>query len=232
MKLTSRLAIPAGFLLVAVVIIWSAFYTEEGTRQSLLVNLGTEIMGIVLTVAIVEWFFERRRNLERARQVAWSAMHAVEHTVWVWQGGPREVESDQLLGMLRAVEDDTPLPDFTQNLLLGLGTRSKHALHNDQPALESMPGLMNAFEELSRLNAMREGGRVLAPKKVAGILEETVRYLAKVLGQPTEAMPARLIRYRDPTEGGQEVRYFGGRSGGSGEGKEPRRIGRSSTELF
>lgn len=227
----SRFIIPAAFLVVATVIIWSAFLVLDGSpRQSLLINLGTEIIGIVITVAVVEWFFERRRNLERARQLAWSALHAAEHGIWVWQGGPREVESDQLIGMLKAVQEDDPLPDFTQNLLLGLGTRAKHLLHNELPALESMPGLLVAFEELARLNAIREGGRVTPPRKVADILELGVTGLAKVLGQPTEPMPARLIRYVDPAEDAQEMRYFGHH--GSGSGNDPRRLQGPGTQLL
>jgi hypothetical protein len=227
----SRFTIPAAFLVVATVIIWSAFLVVDGSpRQSLLINLGTEIIGIVITVAVVEWFFERRRNLERARQLAWSALHAAEHGIWVWQGGPREVESDQLIGMLRAVDEEDPLPDFTQNLLLGLGTRAKHLLHNELHALESMPGLLQAFEELARLNAIREGGRVTPPRKVADILERGVTGLARILGQPTEPMPARLIRYVDPSEEAQEVRYFGHH--GSGGGQDLRRLDGPGTQLL
>lgn len=218
-KPVSRILVPVAFLVVAALVIWSAYGVTDGsTNQSLLINLGTEIVGIVITVAVVEWFFERRRNLERARQLAWSALHVAEHGIWVWQGGPREVETDQLLGMLRAVEDDDPLPDFTQNLLLGLGTRAKHLLHNELPALESMPGLLNAFEELARLNAIREGGKVTPPRKVADMLERGVSGLANVLGQPREPMPARLIRYVDASEEAQEMRYFGGQGGQSGQG--------------
>lgn len=211
----SRILVPIAFLLVAGLVTWSAYLVEPNTTtQSLLVNLGTEIVGIVITVAVVEWFFERRRHLERARQLAWSALHAAEHGIWVWQGGPREVETDQLLGMLKAVTPHDPLPDFTQNLLLGLGTRAKHLLHNELGALESVPGLLGAFEELSRLNAIREGGKVTPPRKVADILELGVTGLARVLGQPTDPMPARLIRYVDAAEEAQEVRYFGGQGGG------------------
>ncbi|UCC26494.1 MAG: hypothetical protein JSU98_05190 [Gemmatimonadales bacterium] len=224
----SRIIVPAAFLAIAGLVIWSAFLVTNGTTtQSLLVNLGTEIVGIVITVAVVEWFFERRRSLERARQLAWSALHASEHGIWVWQGGPREVETDQLLGMLKAVTAEDPLPDFTQNLLLGLGTRAKHLLHNELPALESMPGLLVAFEELARLNAIREGGKVTPPRKVADILELGVEGLARVLGQPTEPMPARLIRYVDASEEAQEQRYFGGDQGGG-----PRRIASPATQIF
>lgn len=225
----SRILVPAAFLVIAGIVIWSAFQVQEGgTNQSLLINLGTEIVGIVITVAVVEWFFERRKNHERARQLAWSALHAVEHGIWVWQGGPREVETDQLLGILRAVSEEDPLPDFTQNLLLGTGTRAKHLLHNELPALESVPGLLVAFEELSRLNAIREGGKVTPPRKVADILELGVSGLAKVLGQPAEPMPARLIRFVDAAESAQEQRYFGGHVGGG----DQRRLSGPDTEVF
>jgi hypothetical protein len=171
------------------------------------------MVGIVITVAVVEWFFERRRAAERGRQLAWSALHALEHGVWIWQGGPREVDTDQLLGMLHNVTDEDPLPDFTQNLLLGLGSRAKHLLHNELRALESLPGLLPALEELSRLNAIREGGRVTPPRKVADIMELAILELARVLGQPTEAIPGRLVRYVDASEAAQELRYFGGQGG-------------------
>jgi hypothetical protein len=225
----SRITVTAGFLVVAGLVIWSAFALTDpnGGTGSLLINLGTEIVGIVITVAVVEWFFERRRALERGRQVAWSALHAAEHVVWVWQGGPREVDSDQLLGILKAVSESDPLPDFTQNLLLSLGTRAKHTLHNDQSALQAHPGLMTAFEELTRLNAIREGGRVTPTRTVADILEEGVVNLARVLGQPTEPMPSRLIRYVDAAESAQEVRYFGG------QGDEgPRKLHSPVGEVF
>lgn len=228
----SRLTLPAAGLLVAALVVWSAYLLgaragHDALSVNLLVNLGTEIMGIVITVAVVEWFFERRRNAERGKQVAWSALHAVEHVVWVWQGGPRQVETDQILGILRSVSSVDPLPDFTQNLLLGLGARSKQTLHNDQAALEAHAGLMTAFEELARLNAIREGGRVLGPRTVADVLEEGVKRLARVLGQPEEPMPGRLIRYVDSAEEAQELRYFG-RDAEPG----PRRLERGGPEVF
>jgi hypothetical protein len=228
----SRLLLPAVGLVVAALVVWSAYLMgsrsgPDALSVNLLINLGTEIMGIVITVAVVEWFFERRRNLERGKQVAWSALHAVEHVVWVWQGGPRQIETDQILGILRSASDEDALPDFTQNLLLSLGTRSKQTLHNDQAALSAHKGLMTAFEELSRLNAIREGGRVFGSRTVADILEEGVKRLARVLGQPEEAMPGRLIRYVDATEEAQELRYFG-RDAEAG----PRRIERGASELF
>ncbi|MBT8403198.1 MAG: hypothetical protein KJP18_05020 [Gemmatimonadetes bacterium] len=229
----SRLILPAVGLVVAALVVWSAYLMggragPDALSVNLLVNLGTEIMGIVITVAVVEWFFERRRNLERGKQVAWSALHAIEHVVWVWQGGPRQIETDQILGILRSAANGDALPDFTQNLLLSLGTRSKQTLHNDRAALEAHKGLMTAFEELSRLNAIREGGRVFGARTVADVLEEGVKRLAAVLAQPEEAMPGRLIRYVDASEAAQELRYFGR----DADHSSPRRLERGTPDMF
>lgn len=206
----SRAIITAAFLLLSVAVLWVAFVLGTSTPYGdLLLNLGTEIMGIVITVAVVELFLERRRLQNRARQVAWNALHAVEKAVWVWQGGPRVLETDELLGLLSAVGEDDPLPDFTQNLLLGLGTRSKQSLKNDQAAIETMPGLREALENLARMSSLRDGGDVTPPRKVADILSQGVSHIALVLKLSDERIPARLIRYRDPSLESQERRHFG-----------------------
>ncbi len=205
-----RLAVTASFLLVALAIVWVSFLVgAETPTGNLLINLGTEIMGIVLTVAVVEWFFEKRRNGTRGRQLAWDALHAVENAVWVWQGGPRQLESDELLGILRAVDADDALTESTEGLFLSIGTRSRRLLTNDPEAVQAIPGFMNALEHLARLSAIRDGTDAMAPRKVADIVEQGTRELARALGQPTERHLASLIRYRDPSPESQERRHFG-----------------------
>lgn len=213
-----RAVVTAFFLLLSVVLMGISYRTgTEAFSGDLLMNLATEIMGIVLTVAIVDWFFERRRMGTRARQMAWDALHGIEHAVWVWQGGPRQMETDEILGLLSSVKEDDPVPEFTQNLWLGLGTRAKQALKNDPQAVRSLDGLADAFEHLSRLSSIRDGHDVFAPRKVAEIVSAAVSHLSVVLGLSDERIPGRLIRYRDPTLEGQEQRHFGvGRAGGPG----------------
>ena len=209
-----RAVITGGFLVVAGVVIWLAFVVGPDTSAgNLFTNLGTEIIGIVITVAFVEWLFERRRLQNRGRQLAWDALHAVEHAVWVWQGGPRQMDSDEILGILNAVGDVDPLPDFTEGMLLGIGTRSRRLLDNDPEAVSAVPGFMNGLEQLARLSAIRDGKSPMAPRKVADILEEGTRELARALGRPTERHLASLIRYRDPSVPSQERRHSGGRGG-------------------
>ena len=142
-----RAVVTSSFLLLAVVVLWMAFVVGTDTSYgTLFINLGTEIIGIVITVAVVEWFFERRRLLTRGRQLAWDSLHATQTAVWVWQGGPREMETDELLGVLNAVHEDDPLPDFTEGLFLNVGTRSRRLLNNDPQAVAALPGYMDALE--------------------------------------------------------------------------------------
>jgi len=209
-----RAVVAGAFLLLAVLFIWLAFVVGTDTTEcNLFINLGTEIIGIVITVSVVESFLERRRLQNRGRQLAWDALHAGETAVWVWQGGPREMETDELLGVLNAVHAEDPLPDFTESLFLNLGTRSRRLLNNEPQAVAALPGFMNGLEQFARLSAIRDGKTSMAPRKVADIMEEGVKAMAQCLGQPTERHLASLIRYRDPSLESQERRHYGGRGG-------------------
>ena len=209
-----RAVVTSSFLLLAVVVLWMAFIVGTDTSYgTLFINLGTEIIGIVITVAVVEWFFERRRLVTRGRQLAWDSLHATQTAVWVWQGGPREMETDELLGVLNAVHEDDPLPDFTEGLFLNVGTRSRRLLNNDPQAVAALPGYMDALEHFARLSAMRDGKSSMPSRKVADILEQGSTALARALGQPTERHLASLIRFRDPSLESQERRHHGGRGG-------------------
>lgn len=208
-----RALVTGGFLTLAVVILVGSFYVDSPSAESLLVNLGTEIIGIVMTVAVVEWFFERRRLQNRGRQLAWDALHAVEHAVWVWQGGPREMDTDEVRGVLNAVGEDDPLPDFTESLFLNIGTRSRRLLNNDPQAVVAVPGFMNGLEHFARLSSLRDGNDTVPSRKLADILDQGTRDLARSLGKPTERHLASLIRFRDPSTESQERRHFGGRPG-------------------
>lgn len=209
-----RALVTAAFLAVAALIMLSPFILPgidvASSTGTLLINLGTELVGIVMTVAVVEWFFERRRLQTRGKQLAWDALHAVEHAVWVWQGGPREMDTDEVRALLNAVGDADPLPDFTEGLFLNIGTRSRRLLNNDPDAVSAVPGFMNGLEHLARLSSIRDGKDPMPPQKVADILDDGTADLAKALGKPTEMHLASLIRYRDPSIESQERRHYGG----------------------
>jgi hypothetical protein len=206
----TRAFVTSAFLLLSVLVLWGAFTLGlETGRGEFLMNLGVEIMGIVITVAVVEWFLDRGRLQTQAREIAWDTLSAVEHAIWIWQGGPREVETDELLGIVHAVGESDPVPDFTENLFFNIGTRSKQVLHRDLKTVEALPGLIQALENFARLNAIREGKTPMGPLKIASILEDGIKALAKVLDQPQERHLSRLIRYRNPAAEEQAARHFG-----------------------
>jgi len=208
-----RALVTTGFLTIAALVLWVAFLVGVDTSAgTLFINLGTEIVGIVITVAVVEWFFERRRLHNRGRQLAWDALHAVEHAVWVWQGGPREMDTDEVRGILHAIGASDPLADFTETLLLNIGTRARRLLNNDPDAVSAVPGFMTGLEHLARLSSLRDGRDPMPAQKLADILDQGTSALARALGKPTERHLASLIRYRDPSVESQERRHFGGGS--------------------
>lgn len=220
-----RAIVTAGFLIIAALVLWASFLVGVDTSAgTLFINLGTEIVGIVITVAVVEWFFERRRLHNRGRQLAGNALHAVEHVVWVWQGGPRQMDTDEVRGILHAVDEDDPVADFTEGLLLNIGTRARRLLSNDPEAVAALPGFMNGLEHLARLSAIRDGKERMPGRKIADILDEGTGELAKALGKPQERHLASLIRFRDPSLSSQERRHYGGGGSSSFSGFRPESV--------
>lgn len=204
--MTRALVVIAFFLLSVAIIVYAfdaGVTTETGT---LLVNLGTEVFGILITLAVVDWLLERRRLQDRAREMAWSTLHAVERAVWLWQGGPRRLETDELLSLIAGIEADHPLLPSTRTLLVSLGVESGEALKREAGAVKTLPGLEDALEDLTSLQTLGERDSAVSIRMVAEVLESTATRLARILGQPTQRLPSGLIRDRDPRAEAQERR--------------------------
>ena len=153
-----RITLIGGFLSVAAVILWVSFiFGVETSTGTLLINLGTEIVGIVITVAVVEWFFERRRLQTRGRQLAWDALHAVEHAVWVWQGGPREMDTDEVRGILNSVGGRTRCRTSRKGSSSTSARGPGACSTTTRTRSTAVPGFMNGLEHLARLSAIRDG---------------------------------------------------------------------------
>ncbi|MEZ4416233.1 MAG: hypothetical protein R3E10_10855 [Gemmatimonadota bacterium] len=178
------------------------------TARSILVNLGTEFFGIVVTVAVVDWLFERRRLHDRARELAWSFLHDIERVVRVWQGGPPGMETDELLGLISSIEADDKPSESAQALLVHLGHRSKELMDKEPRTLALSPALRAGLTELLGLRSLRDGSTPTSVRMVAEILDQSSVQMSRVLGLSTQRFPAGLIRFRDPTPEAQERRYL------------------------
>lgn len=230
-----RATVAVGFLVLSAVMVWRAFVVgAESDEGALFINLGTEIFGILITVALVEWLFERRRLQDRARELAWSIFHALERAVWVWQGGPRQLGGDALLGLIHGIDKNDALPQFTRTLLVTLGSQSREALDKEASAIRLLPGLKPSLEDLTSLRALTDGDSAVSIRMVAEVLESATGGIARVLNLSAQPIPAALIRYRDSSEEAQEERYYHGKgwtprteTGGSGNGQREGGSGRS-----
>ncbi len=204
-----RASIATGFLLISALVVWLAFQVGVNTSSgTLFVNLGTEIFGILITVALVEWLFERRRLQDRGRELAWSVLHAIERVVWIWQGGPHQLGTEELLGLVRSIRSNDPVAPFTEALLVNVGTQCREALQREPAVLRSLPGLAGAMTDLTSLSSLRDGRESVSIHVVAEVIESGTLALAQILNQPTRRLPGALIRLRNPGLESQQRRYY------------------------
>ncbi len=206
-----RVILAAVFLLASAGLIWIDLSGRGGaTFGGVLGDLGTEMFGILVTIALVDWVLERRRKQDRAREVAWATLAEVQHAVWVWQGGARHQGPGDLLGLVSGIKETDEMEPTTEGLFLSVAFHARATLQTQTTALNSIPGLLEVFKELEQLSSI-ENLKSRAKIRVATeVLSEAVAGLAKSLRQPTEWMPSGLIWHIDPSKEAQEKRYHQG----------------------
>ncbi len=197
------------FLIVSVGLIGGGLLAGFDTATGeVLGNLGTEVFGILVTIAVVDWFLEKRRRQDRARDLAWNVLHSIERAVWVWQGGPRQPGTDELLGLVAGIQADDVMESSTQGLIQKIGLQCRGAMQKELASLRSLPGLSDAFQDLAGLTTVTDNASSSRTRIVAEIMESSVMSLARLLDQPTQRIPSALMWYRDATPAGQVDRYY------------------------
>jgi hypothetical protein len=83
-----RVFLAVGFSAISAFLILSSIFSGFGDPiREILGNLGSEVFGILVTIAFVDWVLELRRRQDGARALGWDVLHAIGNAVWVWQGG-------------------------------------------------------------------------------------------------------------------------------------------------
>jgi len=201
-----RLAFALAFVLAGLaLIVVPRLAGMQWSGGNVLVDLGSEMLGLAATVSILDWFFEQRRVQAEGRRLAWEVFHDVERAAWVWQGGPLRLETDELLGILHAASTSDEIAPCTEGLLLGLGIRSRELLKGEWRSVRAVAGLREALEELSGLARIGESRR-LSAESVRNAMLAGTRCLADVLDLAAPHMPARLIRDRSADVASQQRR--------------------------
>ena len=190
-------------------LIWLGLSAGQHSAADIELNLATELLGIVVTVAVIEFFFERSRQRETINKMSFRALDELDHAVWVWLGGSRALDCQELLSLLDRVTDDDPLPEFTQNLFLRIGSRADHSLVVDSDKVGASASLQRALSQLGKLCAMRDGPSAMTPSQIASLSRSATTELMATLGWPQPQSPIGSSTLKESSERAQRWRHFG-----------------------
>ncbi len=211
--MNTRIVLAIGCLFIAVVVIVAGVMLaddRQGEVISLFGNLGTELIGLAFTVAIIDWLLERKRLNEQVQQLAWRMLHDLDHAFWVWQGGRREFHLDELMALLDMADKDDPLPRFTEELFINLGIRASDNLRLQPKLMDHDRRLRAALKSLAGLAQIREAKNIVHAGYIVDGLRSAVTNLAEITGQmPHQGEFAAARSFRDPAFEAQQRRYRG-----------------------
>lgn len=207
----NRWYLVGGLALASVITMTLVFlFDRSATLTDVGLNLGAEILGMAMTVAIVDWLIEKSKLREEAQRIAWATLHDVDHAVWVWQGGRREFHLDELVAILTLVDEKDPLPVFTKNLFANLGMRAGDQLRLQPRVFRQHRKLKHALQYLAGLAQIREIESLVGPSYIVQALQSSIAVLAGVTGQGLHPTSFGVVKsLRDPSIDAQESRYRG-----------------------
>jgi hypothetical protein len=179
MSLRNKLVVGA-FIAVALFIIVPFMPQHKGEVDDLFMNLASEMLGIIITVAIIDQLLDQEGKRDSERRLAWHFLNSVDHAVWIWQGGARGLNLGELSYLLTRVEDSDPLPDFTENRFLNIGGEAGATLREFSASKDIGQSFQSGLEALSRIVILHDRNELTA-KHLAVELSDAVRLLVGVL---------------------------------------------------
>lgn len=207
--MNTRIRISVLFFLLSMGCLWLVYFGHLSTETSgILANLGTGFIGTVLTVLIVDWLYERRSSSERGRSFALSVILELDHAVWVWQGGKRSFDVDELYTLIHNAEESDPVPPYTQNLFMRLGTRCASYIKLNTEDLARNKPLEDSLAKIAQLEGIRDGQFKF--ELLRGILLDGIGPLLNSCGLAKPTMiDLPLTAHRTTSEEHQHFRHYG-----------------------
>lgn len=212
-----RIVISLAFLLAAGASLYFVYHGNVSNETSgILANLGTGFISTALTVLIVDWLYERRTSRANCKSIAMTVLQELDHAIWVWQGDSRELDVDELYSRILQAEENDPIPAYTQNLFMRLGTKCVMNLNLKKDDLAFQPKLAIALKDLSKLEGIRDINRAFNFQQFKDLLAKTVEDLSEASGlsQP-KIIQLPISAHRITSEEHQHYRHFGRQMDGS-----------------
>lgn len=180
----------------------------------ILAHLGTESVGIAVTVGFVDYLLERNRRRETSKSIAWEALQQLDHAVWVWQGGSRRFDEGELLALISLIAVDDPLPYFTQNLFLRLGGSAQTALRAREDILGKARPVRRAIRMLEPLCVLRDRTKPMSSSDIQAQILPAAVALLECVGFAAQMPDLTLYSgTRNASLKKQRWRHFGEDSG-------------------
>lgn len=179
-------------------------------------NIGTDFIGIALTVLIIDWLYERRAEASERLSVAISVLQELDYAVWVWQGDRRGFDLDGLFTRAHMASPEDPFPDYTQNLFMRLGSRCVSHLSLKRDVMAENEELSGALHSLSKLESIRDVDREYDFLGFKRILLTSIASLASACGlPPPKVVEVKPTAHLISSEEHQHYRHFGRQIDGS-----------------
>ena len=168
-------------------------HSDHLTKDDVLLNIGSSVLQLVATVGFIDILMERQKRNDESQEIAWKVLHDIDAVIWVWLGGSRHFDINELVGLLEKVKDhDLPTP-LTENGLISLGARADNTLRVHPKHMKRSPKLQRGLRELVSLAAIRDeaeraasGALPRTPTAIAARLLQAVRLVASTVDlQPT-----------------------------------------------
>src|SRR6478735_2986631 len=112
-----KLRIKISFALIAISVIMISIAKIINTKIGLsdvLINLGSELIGIVITILFIEYLFELKEDNEEITKIAWEILHELDYAIWVWQGGEKRFNFDELNNIALQIRPTDPIASCTK----------------------------------------------------------------------------------------------------------------------
>jgi hypothetical protein len=203
MSLRTKLIIGA-FIALGLFIAVPFLDGHKGNLDDLFMNLASEIMGIIFTVAIIDQMLEHERRLDDERRRAWHFLRAIDHAVWIWQGGSRGLNLGELIALLDQIKETDPLPQFTENRFVNIGCEAEANLRELRAFRGVGESLRSGLEALARIVTLHDA-KELTANQLAMEVKETVAYLVKAV--PIEVSKPRIPPVKNCLEESQRGRF-------------------------
>jgi hypothetical protein len=197
-------------LLGLLAILWGAGRDPASPAGAVWLNVGTEVIGIAITVAIVDALFELRRRQGEMQALARRTLGELDYVVWVWQGGRRDSSVFELRDLLRLIGPEDRFADCTAELIFSLGCEAQTMLSWQEEVVRSNKDLAQGLEALKPLTAMRDPDNALTIRIIQDRLQSAATHLARAAGLHTMWHARKpVVALRDPSVEAQIRRHFG-----------------------